>query len=109
MNTDDIKQVCNQIVTIMIKYPHLFPIVEIIQRDEKCEGFFGHILEYYCGLRMIVAVKMDAMMKLWPTTDLKDLKNLKNTLVKSILLEYVKLIFLSDEAMWDDMIKAENL
>lgn len=90
MSTNDtIDHICSDITKIMVKYPDLFPIVEIILKN----GDTTHarlILESYCGVKTITRLKYSAMMELWWSMPITMYQEIKKVLLKDILFEYVK-------------------
>lgn len=108
MSTNDqIDSICSDITKIMVKYPNLFPIVEIILKDTPNHAELELVLELYCGLRAVARLKNDAMMELWWSMPTTMSGEIKKVLLRDILNEYLKKgIFPKDLV---DMYKAEGL
>lgn len=112
MNEDDqIISVCADVTKIMVKYPELFRIVEIIKSNIDDQGYIRHAIEVHCGLRTIARVKNKALMTLWWSMPTAIMEQMKKVLIKDILYEYLYNTTQTPE--WRDqinkMFKAEGL
>lgn len=108
------KQILDTCVSIMLKYPHLFPIVETInkcyQEHDKKDFMISYEIEQHTGLKYIIAQKINHVQEIWWETSPNNYTSLVNSIIKSILIIYTRItIFPSDVDEWKEMITNENL
>lgn len=112
MNTNDqIDEICKDATTIMVKYPTLFPIVELFSKTIIETGRLKYAIERYSGLRTVAKLKNNAMMELWWSMSTEMYEPMKKVLLKDILIEYALPLYGDNEHRkeWDKMLKTEKL
>lgn len=116
MNNDYITRICEQIASIMFKYPSIFPIVGVL----KSEGakynldqrfYVGEYLMNRVALSFVVNTKFKIMEELqWSCKDHNLMDDLEKELIKSCLLVYTKRFPDRDEVNeYNEMLKKEKL
>lgn len=104
-----IKKEC---IRIMLAFPKVFPIVEIILNDNSTKNLEGkehvinYILDQYIGLNYIITSKTNAMAEIWWTLHHSQFKTIEKAIVESVLLCYAKpYLFSEDKDEWEKILK----
>lgn len=116
MNNEYTTRICEQIASIMFKYPSIFPIVAVLNSESTKYNtdqrfYVSEYLTNRVALSFVVNTKFKIMEELqWSCKDYNLLDNLEKELIKSCLLVYTKRFPDRDEVNeYNEMLKKEKL